>query len=85
MPDWQAPDARIDVAGFVDSLAGLYAQADCVVVPIVEGAGSPVKFIEALAYGVPVVATPRAARGLAATSLAAPGSAPSVLPVPTPT
>jgi glycosyltransferase involved in cell wall biosynthesis len=64
MPDWQAPDARIDVAGFVDSLAGLYAQADCVVVPIVEGAGSPVKFIEALAYGVPVVATPRAARGL---------------------
>ncbi|HXN36987.1 MAG TPA: glycosyltransferase family 4 protein [Solirubrobacteraceae bacterium] len=64
MGDWQAPDPRIEVAGFVDSLAGLYAQADCVVVPITEGAGSPVKFIEALAYGVPVVATPKAARGL---------------------
>jgi polysaccharide biosynthesis protein PslH len=35
-----------------------------VVVPITEGAGSPIKFIEALAYGVPVVATPTAARGL---------------------
>jgi glycosyltransferase involved in cell wall biosynthesis len=62
--DWQAPDPRIDVVGFVDSLAELYAQADCVVVPIIEGAGSPVKFVEALAYGVPVIATPRAARGL---------------------
>jgi glycosyltransferase involved in cell wall biosynthesis len=64
MDAWQAPDARIEVAGFVDSLAALYAQADCVVVPLIEGAGTPVKFIEALAYGVPVVATPKAARGL---------------------
>jgi glycosyltransferase involved in cell wall biosynthesis len=66
MEDWSAPDERIEVAGFVNNLAGLYAQADCVVVPITEGAGSPVKFIEALAYGVPVVATPKAARGLEA-------------------
>jgi glycosyltransferase involved in cell wall biosynthesis len=64
MDSWQAPDRRIEVAGFVDSLAELYAQADCVVVPLIEGAGTPVKFIEALAYGVPVVATPKAARGL---------------------
>jgi glycosyltransferase involved in cell wall biosynthesis len=62
--DWHAPDARVEVVGFVDSLAELYAQADCVVVPIIEGAGSPIKFVEALAYGVPVIATPRAARGL---------------------
>ncbi|HTZ65438.1 MAG TPA: glycosyltransferase family 4 protein [Solirubrobacteraceae bacterium] len=64
MDDWRAPDPRIEVLGFVDSLAGLYEQADCVVVPITEGAGSSFKFIEALAYGVPVVATPKAARGL---------------------
>ncbi len=64
MGDWRAPDARVEVAGFVDSLTGLYAQADCVVVPITEGAGSPVKFVEALAYGVPVIATSKAARGL---------------------
>lgn len=64
MGDWQAPDGRIEAVGFVDDLATLYAQADCVVVPIVEGAGTPMKFIEALAYGVPVVATPKASRGL---------------------
>jgi polysaccharide biosynthesis protein PslH len=64
MDDWQPPDPRIEAAGFVDSLAALYERADCVVVPITEGAGSPIKFIEALAYGVPVVATPQAARGL---------------------
>lgn len=64
MAEWTAPDERVRVAGFVDDLAELYARADCVVVPITEGAGSPIKFIEALAYGVPVVATPRAARGL---------------------
>jgi glycosyltransferase involved in cell wall biosynthesis len=64
MDDWRAPDERIEAAGFVEDLAVLYRQADCVVVPIEEGAGSPLKFIEALAYAVPVVATPKAARGL---------------------
>ena len=64
MEDWQPPDARIEVAGFVEDLTDLYTRADCVVVPITEGAGSPLKFIEALAFGVPVVATPKAARGL---------------------
>jgi polysaccharide biosynthesis protein PslH len=68
MEDWQAPDARIEAAGFVASLATVYARADCVVVPITEGAGSPLKFVEALAYGVPVVATPKAARGLEVTA-----------------
>jgi glycosyltransferase involved in cell wall biosynthesis len=64
MGDWRAPDERVEVAGFVDDLGALYARSDCVVVPITEGAGTPLKFIEALAYGVPVVATPMAARGL---------------------
>jgi glycosyltransferase involved in cell wall biosynthesis len=64
MGDWRAPDERVEVAGFVDDLASLYLQADCVVVPITEGAGTPLKFVEALAYGVPIVATPKAARGL---------------------
>jgi glycosyltransferase involved in cell wall biosynthesis len=64
MDEWHSPDERVEAAGFVDSLADVYTQADCVVVPITEGAGSPLKFIEALAYGVPVVATPKAARGL---------------------
>ena len=62
--DEPASDSRIDVAGFVEDLAGAYASADCVVVPLLEGAGTPLKFVEALAYQVPVVATPLAARGL---------------------
>lgn len=65
---WQAPDARIEVAGFVDSLEPHYASADCVVVPLTEGAGTPLKFVEALAYGMPVVATPVAAKGLEVTA-----------------
>ena len=63
--DGYAPaDARIDVRGFVESLHPLYRAAGCVVVPLLAGGGSPLKFIEALAYRRPVVATPRAASGL---------------------
>jgi glycosyltransferase involved in cell wall biosynthesis len=63
----QAPrdaDPRVSIVGFVDDLAPLYARAACAVVPLVTGGGSPLKFVEALAYGVPVVSTPRGAGGL---------------------
>jgi peptidoglycan/xylan/chitin deacetylase (PgdA/CDA1 family)/glycosyltransferase involved in cell wall biosynthesis len=65
---WGPPDPRIEVAGFVDRLDPYYAAADCVVVPLTEGAGTPLKFVEALAYGMPVVATPLAAKGLEVTA-----------------
>ncbi len=61
---WPAPDARVELRGFVEDLRGCYEQAACVAVPILEGGGSSLKFIEALAYGLPVVATPKAAAGL---------------------
>lgn len=61
---FEVPDPRVEVAGFVDELPPVYAATDCVAVPLVEGGGSPLKFVEALAYGLPVVATPFAARGL---------------------
>jgi glycosyltransferase involved in cell wall biosynthesis len=64
LEQWLAPDPRVQVAGFVDDLTPHYAQAQCVVVPLTEGAGTPLKFVEALAYGVPIVATPLAAKGL---------------------
>jgi polysaccharide biosynthesis protein PslH len=57
-------DARVEILGFVEDLAPLYARAACAVVPLLTGGGSPLKFVEALAYGLPVVSTPRGARGL---------------------
>lgn len=55
------PDERIEVLGFVEDLSTAYARADVVAVPLLHGGGSPLKFVEALAYGLPVVATRHAA------------------------
>lgn len=55
-------DDRIEVLGFVDDLRPAYQAADIVAVPLLHGGGSPLKFIEALAYGLPVVATDHAGR-----------------------
>jgi glycosyltransferase involved in cell wall biosynthesis len=59
-------DSRVESLGFVDRLADVYASARCAVVPLLQGGGSPLKLIEALAYGLPVLATPRAVAGLRA-------------------
>jgi glycosyltransferase involved in cell wall biosynthesis len=60
LPD-VARDPRITTPGFVEDLAAVYSAADVVLVPLLRGGGSPLKFIEGLAYGLPVVATPHAA------------------------
>lgn len=57
-------DPRVRPLGFVAHMDDAYALAACVVVPLLEGGGSPLKFVEALAHGLPVVATGRAAAGL---------------------
>lgn len=57
-------DPRVQALGFVEDLAGAYRQARCAVVPLLQGGGSPLKLVEALAYGLAVVATPRAVAGL---------------------
>ena len=54
-------DSRIALAGFVDDLAREYASADVALVPLLRGGGSPLKFVEGLTYGLPVVATAHAA------------------------
>ena len=57
-------DPRIEAAGFVEDLGAAYGRAACAVVPLLQSGGTPLKFVEALAYGMPVVATPLAAEGL---------------------
>lgn len=64
LPERFASEPGIDALGFVEDLAAAYASANCAAVPLLSGGGSPLKLIEALAYGVPVVATPRAAATL---------------------
>jgi glycosyltransferase involved in cell wall biosynthesis len=58
-------DPRVEAVGFVADLADAYAEVSAAVVPLLQGGGTPLKFVEALAYGLPIVATPRAAAGLA--------------------
>jgi glycosyltransferase involved in cell wall biosynthesis len=58
-------DARVETLGFVTDLAhDAYAHASCALAPLLQGGGTPLKLIEALAYGLPVIATPRAVAGL---------------------
>ncbi len=54
----------VTVQGFVPDLAGLYASARLVAVPIFKGAGTKVKLAEALHHGCQVIATPEACAGL---------------------
>jgi polysaccharide biosynthesis protein PslH len=58
-------DPRVETLGFVENLADAYASASCAVVPLLQSGGTPLKLIEALAYGLPVIATRLAASGLA--------------------
>jgi glycosyltransferase involved in cell wall biosynthesis len=54
------------VLGIQESLAAAYAEATLVINPMLFGTGLPIKTIEALSYGKPVVATPAGIRGLEA-------------------
>jgi glycosyltransferase involved in cell wall biosynthesis len=54
----------IELPGFVDDLGELYSMTRIVCAPILTGAGTRVKIIEAAAYGKPIVATRLGAEGL---------------------
>jgi glycosyltransferase involved in cell wall biosynthesis len=55
----------VEFTGFVDDLTGLYGRSRVVCAPILSGAGTRVKIIEAAAFGKPIVATRIGAEGLA--------------------
>ncbi len=57
-------DPRIEWLGFVDRIESAYAGVSCVAVPLLVGGGSPIKFVEAMAHAMPIVATARACAGL---------------------
>ncbi len=54
----------IEFPGFVEDLSDLYRKTKIVCAPILTGAGTRVKIIEAAAYGKPIVSTSLGAEGL---------------------
>ncbi|HET6910836.1 MAG TPA: glycosyltransferase [Mycobacteriales bacterium] len=62
----QLTDEGVETVGFVPDLAPYYGRARVAVVPIFAGAGLKFRVAQALASGVPVVATHNAADGYAA-------------------
>jgi len=56
--------ANIEFTGFVEDLEGLYRRSRVVCAPILTGAGTRVKIVEAAAYGKPIVATRIGAEGI---------------------
>jgi glycosyltransferase involved in cell wall biosynthesis len=61
-----ARDARVSVTGYVQDLRPAFWNAAVVAAPLVYGAGIQNKVLEAMACGVPVVASPQACEALAA-------------------
>lgn len=69
LDNWRSTPG-VDVVGQVEDLKAEYAAATVAIAPILRGAGTKIKVVEALAMGVPCVASPVAATGLdALTSL----------------
>ena len=59
-----ASEPGIEVFGDVDNLGSFLARARVAIAPMASGSGVPIKILEALAAGIPVVADPWSAGGL---------------------
>ena len=64
IPGYNSRPPGVEFTGFVDDLEALYRRSAVVCAPILSGAGTRVKIIEAAAYGRPVVSTTLGAEGL---------------------
>jgi glycosyltransferase involved in cell wall biosynthesis len=58
------PMEGVSLVGVVDDLSKFYSRVKMCLVPLLNGTGVSLKTMEALSYGLPVVATPKGARGL---------------------
>lgn len=64
MRHFGSPPPGVEFTGFVDDLEELYGSIKVVVCPILSGAGTRVKLVEAAAFGKPIVSTTIGAEGL---------------------
>lgn len=56
---------NITLSGPVEDLASIYSSAKLVICPVLHGTGMKIKMVEAMAYGQAIVATSKAAEGIA--------------------
>jgi len=61
---WQRRSSSVVVTGYVDDFDEIYRGASLFVAPLTTGAGIKFKVLDAMAYGLAVVATPIAADGI---------------------
>ena len=62
------PNDGVHLAGFVDDIRPMVAQSSISLAPLLTGGGTRLKILEAMALKTPVVATPKGAQGLNASS-----------------
>jgi GT2 family glycosyltransferase/glycosyltransferase involved in cell wall biosynthesis len=55
---------HVSFVGFVENINDFYSSVDLIVCPIMSGTGINVKTVQALAYGMPVLATKHASKGI---------------------
>ena len=65
-PEWlrRCHNSTTIVTGYVDDLDSVYRDSSLFVAPLVAGAGVKFKVLDAMAYGLPVIATPIAVEGI---------------------
>jgi len=59
-----ASHPAVSFIGYVDDIHGFYESVDMIVCPIMSGTGINVKTVQALAYGMPILATRHASKGV---------------------
>ena len=62
--DYHAPHGRITYVGYVKNVSAYYEAADVFIAPMITGTGIKTKIIEAMAHGIPVIATDVAMEGI---------------------